>query len=78
MSVVRVYHPSADTFADVDHADAPAWEKLGWTRRPGWHIDESGALPVGDGHVHPRAPKPTPPTAATSRKAPSKPAGQSS
>ncbi len=58
VTAVRVYHPTANTWNDVDPGDVAAWEKQGWTRAKGKHIDEGQALPAGLGYVVPKAPKP--------------------
>jgi hypothetical protein len=37
VSVTRVYHPSADTWHDVDTESVADWHEQGWTAEPGEH-----------------------------------------
>ena len=46
----RVYHPTNNAWQDVLDGDVEAWSKAGWLKTKGKHIDDSEALPVGEGY----------------------------
>lgn len=46
----RVYHPTLNAWQDVPDGDVEAWSKAGWHKTKGKHVDDSEALPVGEGY----------------------------
>lgn len=46
----RVFHPTLNAWQDVPDGDVEAWSKAGWHKTKGKHIDDSEALPVGEGY----------------------------
>lgn len=46
----RVFHPTLNAWQDVPEGDVEAWSKAGWHKRKGKHVDDSEALPVGEGY----------------------------
>lgn len=68
MALVRVYHPSLNSYQDIDSAQAREWTKNGWQRQPGKHIDESGWVPLDPGQPAPRRAPARPPAKTAASK----------
>lgn len=49
----RVYHPSLNSFQDVDDAAVESWSSAGWLKSKPKGFDDSEAPAVGDGYVPP-------------------------
>ena len=47
----RLYHPTLNAWQDVPEGDVEAWSKAGWLKGKPKHVDDSEALPVGEGYV---------------------------
>ena len=50
----RVYHPSLSAWQDVPDDAVESWKDAGWLKSKPKHVDDSEALPVGEGY-HPPA-----------------------
>ena len=49
----RVYHPSLNAWQDVPDDAVDAWKDAGWLKTKPKHVDDSEALPVGEGYEPP-------------------------
>lgn len=49
----RVYHPDGNSWHDVPESDVEAWKAAGWRLTKPAHVDDSDALPPGEGYVAP-------------------------
>ena len=69
----RVFHPSANTYMDVDPEKAEEWTDAGWETKPGDHIDSESfpelrdtdaavAAAAAEGKVESVEPTPTDPS----------------
>lgn len=46
MAEVRVYHPTANAWQNVDDARVGEWTEQGWLKSKPKHVDDSEALPL--------------------------------
>lgn len=49
----RVYHPTLSAWQDVEDDAVESWKEAGWLKTKPKHVDDSEALPVGEGYTHP-------------------------
>ena len=49
----RVYHPSLSAWQDVPKDKADEWKASGWLKTKPAHVDDSAALPPGEGYQPP-------------------------
>ena len=49
----RVYHPSLNAWQDVPDDAVESWKESGWLKTKPKHVDDSEALPVGEGYEPP-------------------------
>lgn len=49
----RVYHPTLNSWQDVPDDAVKDWTEAGWKATRPKHVDDSEALPVGEGYRPP-------------------------